>query len=48
MTGFTLGVDISKDHLDAYRSDAGESRRFTNDRRGCAARHGSEIRAPDQ
>lgn len=37
MTGFTLGVDISKDHLDAYRSDAGESRRFTNDRRGCAS-----------
>lgn len=30
----TIGVDISKDHLDAHRMSDGASRRFTNDRVG--------------
>jgi transposase len=30
----TIGVDISKDHLDAYRMSDGASRRFTNDKAG--------------
>jgi transposase len=30
----TIGVDVSKDHLDAYRLNDGESRRFNNDRTG--------------
>ncbi|MFV0369010.1 MAG: IS110 family transposase [Hyphomicrobiaceae bacterium] len=37
MTNDTIGVDISKDHLDAHRISDGESRRFTNDNAG----HGS-------
>lgn len=34
MTKDTIGVDISKDHLDAHRMSDGKSRRFTNDRVG--------------
>jgi len=30
MTNTTIGVDISKDHLDAYRMNDGASRRFAN------------------
>ncbi len=31
MTKDTIGVDISKDHLDAHRMSDGANRRFTND-----------------
>lgn len=34
MTNDTIGVDISKDHLDAHRISDGESRRFTNNKAG--------------
>ncbi|MGV1795281.1 IS110 family transposase [Rhizobium sp. A37_96] len=34
MTNNTIGVDISKDHLDAHRMRDGESRRFANDKTG--------------
>jgi transposase len=34
MLNDTIGVDISKDHLDAHRLGDGESRRFTNDKSG--------------
>jgi transposase len=34
MLNDTIGVDISKDHLDAHRLGDGESRRFANDRSG--------------
>lgn len=34
MTNDTIGIDISKDHLDAYRMSDGKSRRFTNDKTG--------------
>jgi len=34
MTNDTIGVDISKDHLDAHRMSDGASRRFANDRGG--------------
>ncbi|RJT41358.1 IS110 family transposase [Mesorhizobium waimense] len=34
MTNDTIGVDISKDHLDAHRLSDGASRRFANDSRG--------------
>lgn len=34
MTEDTIGVDISKDHLDAYRMSDGASRCFTNDKTG--------------
>jgi transposase len=34
MTHTTIGVDISKDHLDAYRMSDGASRRFANDATG--------------
>jgi len=34
MTNDTIGVDISKDHLDAYRMSDGASRRFSNDKAG--------------
>jgi transposase len=34
MNNDTIGVDVSKDHLDAHRLDDGESRRFANDRSG--------------
>lgn len=37
MTNDTIGVDISKDHLDAHRMSDGASRRFANDRAGHAA-----------
>ena len=30
----TIGVDVSKDHLDAHRLNDGASRRFANDKRG--------------
>lgn len=34
MTSDTIGVDISKDHLDAHRLSDGMNRRFTNDKTG--------------
>jgi len=34
MTLFTIGVDISKDHLDVHRLPDGQSRHFTNDKAG--------------
>lgn len=34
MTNDSIGVDISKDHLDAHRMSDGASRRFTNDKAG--------------
>jgi transposase len=34
MTQYTIGVDISKAHLDAHRLPDGVARQFTNDRRG--------------
>ena len=34
MTSDTIGVDISKDHLDAHRLSDGTNRRFTNDKTG--------------
>lgn len=34
MTNDTIGVDISKDHLDAYRMSDGARRRFANDSAG--------------
>lgn len=34
MTNDTIGVDISKDHLDAHRMSDGASRRFANDKAG--------------
>lgn len=37
MTNDTIGVDISKDHLDAHRMSDGASRRFANDKAGHAA-----------
>ncbi|MBN9222924.1 MAG: transposase [Mesorhizobium sp.] len=37
MTNDTIGVDISKDHLDAHRMSDGSSRRFANDKAGHAA-----------
>lgn len=37
MTNDTIGVDISKDHLDAYQMSDGASRRFANDSAGHAA-----------
>jgi transposase len=37
MTNDTIGVDISKDHLDAHRMSDATSRRFTNDRTGHTA-----------
>jgi len=37
MTNDTIGVDISKDHLDAHRMGDGTSRRFANDHAGHTA-----------
>lgn len=37
MTNDTIGVDISKDHLDAHRMSDGASRRFDNDKTGHSA-----------
>lgn len=37
MINDTIGVDISKDHVDAHRMSDGSSRRFANDRTGHAA-----------
>ena len=37
MTNDTIGVDISKDHLDAHRMSDGASRRFDNDKTGHGA-----------
>ena len=34
MTNDTIGVDISKDHLDAHRMSDGKNRRFANDAAG--------------
>lgn len=34
MTDHTIGIDISKDHLDAHRLIDGKNRRFANDRSG--------------
>jgi transposase len=34
MQNDTIGVDVSKDHLDVHRLDDGASRRFANDKRG--------------
>ena len=34
MTHYTIGVDISKAHLDAHRLPDGEASQFTNDKRG--------------
>lgn len=44
MTEATIGIDVSKDHLDAHRWPDGASRRFTNDRKG----HKALIRWLDQ
>ena len=40
MNNDTIGVDVSKDHLDAHRLADGASRRFANDKRG----HGAFIK----
>lgn len=37
MNPSTIGVDVSKDGLDAYRLADGASRRFANDKAGCKA-----------
>lgn len=37
MTNFTIGIDVSKDRLDAHRLPDGGTRQFTNDDAGCAA-----------
>jgi len=37
MTKDTIGVDISKDHLDAHRMSDGASRRFANHKAGHTA-----------
>ena len=37
MTHYTIGVDISKAHLDAHRLPDGEARQFSNDKRGMKA-----------
>lgn len=37
MTNDTIGVDISKDHLDAHRMSDGKSQRFDNDKAGHSA-----------
>jgi len=34
MQNDTIGVDVSKDHLDAHRLSDGATRRFTNDKSG--------------
>jgi transposase len=34
MQNDTIGVDVSKDHLDVHRLYDGASRRFANDKRG--------------
>jgi transposase len=34
MTNDTIGVDVSKDHLDAHRLADGATRRFANDKGG--------------
>lgn len=34
MTDYTIGVDISKEHLDVYRLRDGASQRFSNDKVG--------------
>ena len=35
MTQITIGIDISKDRLDAHRLPEGTAKHFTNDRKGC-------------
>ena len=44
MINDTIGVDISKDHLDAHRMSDGSSRRFANDKAG----HGALINWLDE
>ena len=34
MKNDTIGVEVSKDHLDVYRLTDGAARRFANDKRG--------------
>lgn len=34
MTNVTVGVDVSKDHLDAHRLPDGAAKQFTNDATG--------------
>ena len=36
----TIGIDVSKDLLDAYRLSDGQRIRVTNDRAGCKALFG--------
>ena len=38
MTDYTIGVDISKARLDAYRLPGGDTQCFSNDRQGFRAR----------
>ena len=47
MTHHTIGIDISKEHLDAYRTANGTSRRFANSKAGHKALI-SWIGSPDQ
>ena len=35
MTQTTIGIDISKDRLDAHRLPEGTAKRFSNDKKGC-------------
>ena len=37
MTETTIGVDVSKDFLDAHRHPDGDARRFANDKAGFKA-----------
>lgn len=37
MTQTTIGIDISKGHLDAHRLPDGMAKRFSNDKKGCRA-----------
>ncbi|MDJ0945571.1 MAG: transposase [Kiloniellales bacterium] len=37
MTQTTIGIDISKDRLDAHRLPEGTAKRFSNDKKGCRA-----------
>ncbi len=36
MTQITIGIDISKDQLDAHRLPDGSAKRFSNDKKGCS------------
>jgi transposase len=37
MTQHTIGIDVSKFHLDVFRLEDGEAKRFENSRRGFRA-----------